>query len=78
VTSGGSPPEPDPGSPPPAGSLLGAAAAAGIAWVLRGAGGGTAGTRAAQGTLGTLWIPGPIGSPSGGPPAPPAAGHSDT
>jgi aquaporin Z len=61
-----------------AGPLLGAAAAAGIAWVLRGAGGGTTGTRAAQGTLGTLWIPGPIGSPPGGPPAPPAAGHSDT
>jgi aquaporin Z len=60
-----------------AGPLIGAAAAVGIAWVLRGAGGGTRGTQAAQGTLGTLWIPGPIGPPSGAPAAPPAAGQSD-
>jgi aquaporin Z len=60
-----------------AGPLIGAAAAVGIAWVLRGAGGGTSATQAAQGTLGTLWIPGPIRPPSGAPPAPPAAGHSD-
>ena len=56
-----------------AGPLLGAAAAAGIAWVLRGPGGGTVGTRAAQGTLGTLWRPGPIrpavGRPAVGRPA---------
>ena len=58
-----------------AGPLIGAAAAVGIAWELRGAGGGTSGTTAAQGTLGTLWIPGPIGPPSGAPP--PAAGRSD-
>jgi aquaporin Z len=60
-----------------AGPLIGAAAAVGIAWVLRGAGGGTSGSQAAQGTLGTLWIPGPIRPPSGAPAAPPAAGHSD-
>jgi aquaporin Z len=60
-----------------AGPLIGAAAAVGIAWVLRGAGGGTTATQAAQGTLGTLWIPGPIGPPSGASAAPPAAGRSD-
>ena len=60
-----------------AGPLIGAAAAVGIAWVLRGAGGGTSGAQAAQGTLGTLWIPGPIRPPSGAPAAPPAAGRSD-
>jgi aquaporin Z len=54
-----------------AGPLLGAAAAAGIGWVLRGPGGGAHGTLAAQGTLGTLWVPGPIGRPSAGPPHPP-------
>jgi aquaporin Z len=56
-----------------AGPLIGAAAAVGIAWVLRGAGGGTRGVQAAQGTLGTLWLPGPIRPPS----SPPAAGDSD-
>jgi aquaporin Z len=61
-----------------AGPLAGAAAAAGIAWVLRGPGGGTHGTRAAQGTLGTLWRPGRIGPPSAAPPHPPAGGSSDT
>jgi aquaporin Z len=45
------------------GPLLGAVIAVGIAYVLRGAGGGTFGTRAAQGTLGTLWIPGRAGPP---------------
>jgi aquaporin Z len=50
-----------------AGPLIGAAAAVGIAWVLRGPGGGTQGTRAAQGTLGTLWFPGPLGPPSAAP-----------
>jgi aquaporin Z len=61
-----------------AGPLIGAAAAVGIAWVLRGPGGGIRGTQAAQGTLGTLWIPGPIGPGPTAPPHPPAAGHSDT
>jgi aquaporin Z len=61
-----------------AGPLIGAAAAVGIAWVLRGPGGGTQGTQAAQGTLGTLWIPGPIRPSATAPPHPPAAGHSDT
>jgi aquaporin Z len=51
-----------------AGPLLGAVAAAGIAWVLRGPGGGTQGIRAAQGTLGTLWAPGPIRTPPDAPP----------
>jgi aquaporin Z len=43
---------------PAAGALL----AVGIAHILRGRGGGEAGTRAAQGTLGTLWLPGKVGS----------------
>lgn len=42
------------------GPLAGALIAAFLAWVLRGAGGGTAGRRAASGTLGELWRPGPI------------------
>jgi aquaporin Z len=49
------------------GPVAGAAAAVGIAYVLRGPGGGTAGTHAAQGTLGTLWRPGRIGSPDPAP-----------
>ena len=58
--------------------LLGAGTAVGIAHLLRGPGGGTTGTHAAQGTLGTVWIPGRIGHPD---PAPghtdPAPGHTD-
>jgi aquaporin Z len=46
-----------------AGPLLGAALAVGIAHLLRGPGGGAAGTAAAQGTLGTQWVPGRIGTP---------------
>ncbi len=62
------------------GPLIGAAIAVGIAQILRGPGGGTHGTQAAQGTLGTIWRPGRIGSPVLAPdrpaadPAPPAAG----
>jgi aquaporin Z len=47
-----------------AGPLAGAVIAVGIAYVLRGPGGGTHGTQAAQGTLGSLWLPRPIGAPS--------------
>jgi aquaporin Z len=59
------------------GPLIGAIIAVGIAYVLRGPGGGTHGTEAAQGTLGTLWWPGRIGQPR---PAPdrPAPGSPDT
>ena len=46
-----------------AGPVAGAAIAAGIAYVLRGPGGGTHGTQAAQGTLGTMWVPTRIGPP---------------
>jgi aquaporin Z len=46
-----------------AGPLIGAVIAVGIAYILRGPGGGAAGTQAAQGTLGTLWLPTRIGSP---------------
>jgi aquaporin Z len=46
-----------------AGPLIGAIIAVGIAYILRGPGGGSAGTRAAQGTLGTLWLPARIGQP---------------
>ena len=45
------------------GPLAGAVIAVGIAYVLRGPGGGTHGTQAAQGTLGTLWTPARIGIP---------------
>jgi aquaporin Z len=48
-----------------AGPLAGAVIAVGIAWVLRGPGGGRHGTEAAQGTLGTLWFPGPSDLPHG-------------
>ncbi len=46
-----------------AGPLIGALVAVGFAYILRGRGGGQLGTRAAQGTLGTLWRPEPIGRP---------------
>ncbi len=49
------------------GPLIGAVIAAGFAHILRGRGGGTFGTRAAQGTLGTLWRPQPIGKPQPAP-----------
>ena len=42
------------------GPVAGAVVAAGIAYLLRGRGGGSSGTKAAQGTLGWLWRPGPI------------------
>jgi aquaporin Z len=43
------------------GPVAGGAIAVGFAYILRGAGGGKASIRAAQGTLGTLWWPGRIG-----------------
>jgi aquaporin Z len=45
------------------GPLAGAVIAVGCAWVLRGPGGGTHGTEAAQGTLGITWLPGRLGEP---------------
>jgi aquaporin Z len=48
---------------PVAGSLV----AVGIAYMLRGPGGGTSGTHAAQGTLGTMWRPERIGTPEPAP-----------
>jgi aquaporin Z len=42
------------------GPVAGAVLAVGIAYVLRGAGGGRSGQAAAQGTLGMTWRPGPI------------------
>jgi aquaporin Z len=62
-----------------AGPAIGAVIAVGIAYVLRGRGGGLSGTQAAAGTLGIRWRPGPIdGAEPGpvGPPRPPA-GSSD-
>ena len=56
-----------------AGPLAGAVIAVGCAWVLRGPGGGMQGTQAAQGTLGTLWQPGPFGLPVPAPAEGPAA-----
>ncbi len=46
-----------------AGPAAGALVAVGFAFILRGPGGGTAGTEAAQRTLGTHWRPGPVGQP---------------
>ena len=43
-----------------AGPTIGAVVAVVVAWILRGRGGGSYGRRAAQGTLGWLWHPGPI------------------
>ncbi len=48
-----------------AGPLAGALVAVGIAHILRGRGGGPFGRRAAQGTLGTGWLPGRPGQPAG-------------
>ena len=42
------------------GPVAGGMVAVGIAYVLRGPGGGLSGTRAAQGTLGSRWRPGPV------------------
>jgi aquaporin Z len=49
------------------GPILGAVIAVGIAFVLRGPGGGAAGTAAAQGTLGVGWKPLRIGRPEPAP-----------
>jgi aquaporin Z len=59
-----------------AGPLIGGTIAVGFAFVLRGRGGGVVGERAAQGTLGTAWLPGRVGDPAAGEtrPAPPDPG----
>ncbi len=61
------------------GPLGGAVVAAGIGYLLRGPGGGYSGTRAAQGTLGWTWRPGPIGpvKPTHDPTAPEEARVDD-
>jgi aquaporin Z len=59
-----------------AGPVVGAAVAVGFAFILRGPGGGTHGTQAAQGTLGTLWLPTRIGPAMPAPDEPP--GHRGT
>jgi aquaporin Z len=46
------------------GPAAGAAVAVGIAWVLRGPGGGKHGREAAQGTLGIRWRPGQLAPPA--------------
>ena len=46
-----------------AGPLVGSLIAVVIAYILRGAGGGTMGRRAGSGTLGELWRPGPLARP---------------
>src|SRR6516164_10426847 len=53
-----------------AGPIAGGAIAVGIAFVLRGPGGGRLGTQAAQGTLGTGWRPGTMGAAEPAPYAP--------
>jgi aquaporin Z len=50
------------------GPMIGAIIAVGIAFVLRGAGGGRSGREAAEGTLGDTWRPGPIGNDPTAPP----------
>jgi aquaporin Z len=62
-----------------AGPAIGAVIAVGIAYVLRGPGGGPSGTQAAAGTLGTRWRLGPIGRAEASPADPPgtSAGPSD-
>jgi len=60
------------------GPLLGALVATGVAYILRGPGGGTRGTQAAQGTLGTLWVPGRIGPPQQAPGHPGAPQPDET
>ena len=57
------------------GPMIGAAIAVGIAFILRGPGGGTTATHAAQGTLGTLWRPVPIGPPQPAPDRPDESGQ---
>lgn len=52
------------------GPAVGALVAVGIAYILRGRGGGVFGRRAAQGTLGTAWQPGPLPPSAPGPGAP--------
>jgi aquaporin Z len=54
-----------------AGPAIGAAIAVGIAYVLRGPGGGLSGSRAAEGTLGVGWRPGRIGVSEVAPDGPP-------
>jgi aquaporin Z len=58
------------------GPLIGALVAVGIADILRGRGGGEFSRRAAQGTLGTGWLPGRAG-PSSGSPGPPSKREPD-
>ena len=53
-----------------AGPAIGALIAVGLAWILRGPGGGQRGTEATQGTLGILWRPGRIGRPDPAPDRP--------
>jgi aquaporin Z len=60
-----------------AGPLAGAVIAVGIAHILRGPGGGTHGTQAAQGTLGSLWLPGRLGGPAPAPDLPGPAPEGD-
>ncbi len=59
-----------------AGPMVGALIAVGIAHILRGPGGGLHGTQAAQGTLGTLWLPGRIGVPVRAPDRPDSSDRS--
>ena len=52
------------------GPIAGGVIAVGIAYILRGRGGGEVGTRSAQGTLGLQWRPGRIGLPLSAPAGP--------
>ncbi len=48
-----------------AGPLIGALIAVGFAQILRGSGGGAFGRKAARGTLGASWVPGPVDAQQG-------------
>jgi aquaporin Z len=60
------------------GPIAGVVIAVGIAYVLRGAGGGRSERDAAQGTLGEKWQPGPIKGTSADPVSPTASGTGST
>jgi aquaporin Z len=60
-----------------AGPVVGGVIAVAFAYILRGAGGGKNGTRAAQGTLGSVWWPGRIGRPMPAPDRPGPPGPQD-
>jgi aquaporin Z len=60
------------------GPAAGAVIAVGIAWLLRGPGGGPVGRSAAEGTLGIRWLPRAVPAPAPGPSDPQSPAGGDT